>query len=75
MDLFFRRIVGWDYGSTMDEELVLAALSRDIRDRQPEVGLIHHSERGGQFASRKYRAMLWRAEMFQSMSAAGTRPV
>jgi len=71
MDLFSRRIVGWQYSSTMDEQLVLAALSRGIRDRQPEAGLIHHSDRGGQFASRKYRAMLRRAEMQQSMSAAG----
>jgi putative transposase len=50
MDLFSRRIVGWEYGSSMDEELVLAALSRGIRIRQPEAGLIHHSDRGGQFA-------------------------
>lgn len=71
MDLFSRRIVGWAYGSVMDEELVLAALSRGIRDRQPEAGLIHHSDRGGQFASKRYRAMLRRAEMLQSMSAAG----
>jgi putative transposase len=71
MDLFSRRIVGWSYGSSMDEELVLAALSRGIRDRQPEPGLIHHSDRGGQFASKRYRAMLRRARMLQSMSAAG----
>lgn len=71
MDLFSRRIVGWQYGSAMDEELVLAALRRGIRDRQPEAGLIHHSDRGGQFASKKYRAMLRRAGMLQSMSAAG----
>ena len=55
----------------MDEELVLAALSRGIRARQPEAGLIHHSDRGGQFASKRYRAMLRRAGMLQSMSAAG----
>ena len=71
MDLFSRKIVGWEYGSLMDERLVLAALSRGIRTRQPEAGLIHHSDRGGQYASRKYRDMLRRAEMIQSMSAAG----
>lgn len=71
MDLFSRRIVGWEYGSSMDEQLVLAALERGIRARQPQAGLIHHSDRGGQFASRRYRAMLRRAGIIQSMSAAG----
>lgn len=71
MDLFSRRIVGWEYGSSMDEQLVLTALERGIRARGPQAGLIHHSDRGGQFASRRYRAMLRRAGIIQSMSAAG----
>ncbi|MBS0207752.1 MAG: IS3 family transposase [Planctomycetes bacterium] len=70
MDLFSRRIVGWDFGLTMDEELVLGALRRAIRDRQPESGLIHHTDRGGQYASARYRAVLRRAGISQSMSAA-----
>ncbi|MCA9026747.1 MAG: DDE-type integrase/transposase/recombinase [Planctomycetaceae bacterium] len=52
MDLFSRRIVGWEYGRAMDEELVLAALSHGILTRQPDAGLNHHSDRGGQFASK-----------------------
>jgi len=71
MDLFSRRIVGWDYGVTMDDGLVLGALRRAIRERQPGAGLIHHTDRGGQYASRKYRDVLRRAEISQSMSAAG----
>lgn len=72
MDLFSRRIVGWEYASSMDDELVLAALRRAIAQRQPEAGLIHHTDRGGQFASSRYRAVLRRAQMQQSMSAAGS---
>jgi transposase InsO family protein len=70
MDLWSRRIVGWEYGSAMDEELVLAALRRAIRERQPAAGLIHHTDRGGQYAAKRYRAVLRRAGMRQSMSAA-----
>jgi transposase InsO family protein len=71
MDLFSRRIVGWEYRSSMDEELVLGALRRAIQERQPGTGLIHHSDRGGQYAGQRYRAMLRRSGMRQSMSAAG----
>ena len=71
MDLFSRRIVGWDFGLAMDDELILGALRRAIRERQPAAGLIHHTDRGGQYASGRYRAVLRRAGMRQSMSAAG----
>jgi transposase InsO family protein len=71
LDLYSRRIVGWEYGSSMDEDLVLRALRRAIHQRQPGAGLIHHSDRGGQYASKRYRDMLRRAGMSQSMSAAG----
>lgn len=70
MDLWSRRIVGWEYGSSMDEELVLRALRRGIQTRQPGPGLIHHTDRGGQYAGKRYRAVLRRAGMQQSMSAA-----
>jgi putative transposase len=70
MDLCSRRIVGWEYGSSMDEELVLGALRRAIRERQPGPGLIHHSDRGGQYAGQRYRGVLRRSGMRQSMSAA-----
>jgi len=70
MDLWSRRIVGWEYGSSMDEDLVLEALRRAIRERQPAAGLIHHTDRGGQYAGKRYRAVLRRAEMRQSMTEA-----
>jgi len=70
MDLCSRRIVGWEYASSMDEELVLRALKRAIRERQPGAGLIHHTDRGGQYASKRYREVLRRSGMRQSMNAA-----
>jgi putative transposase len=72
MDLWSRRIVGWEYGSSMNEELVLAALRRAIRNRQPGPGLIHHTDRGGQYASKRYRELLRRSGISQSMNAAAT---
>ena len=71
MDLRSRRIVGWEYGERMSEDLVLEALRRAIRERQPGPGLIHHTDRGGQYASKRYRDVLRRSGIVQSMSAAG----
>ena len=70
MDLWSRRVVGWEYGSSMDEELVLGALRRAIRERQPAPGLIHHTDRGGQYAGNRYRDVLRRGGMRQSMTEA-----
>jgi putative transposase len=70
MDLWSRGIVGWEYGSSMDEDLVLGSLRRAIKERQPGPGLIHHTDRGGQYAGKRYRDVLRRAGMRQSMSAA-----
>ena len=70
MDLYSRRIVGWSYRSSMNEELVLEALHDAIRTREPAAGLIHHSDRGGQYAAKRYRDVLRRASMRQSMSGA-----
>lgn len=71
MDLYSRRIVGWEFGESLSDDLVLSALRRAIVARQPGPGLIHHSDRGGQYASGRYRAVLRRAGIQQSMSAAG----
>jgi putative transposase len=70
MDRFSRYIVGWYLDETMTDDLVLRALRRAIQDRQPPPGLIHHSDRGGQYASRRYRGLLQRAGMRQSMNRA-----
>ena len=68
MDLYSRRIVGWELDEHMTEALVLAALRAAIRWRQPSPGLIHHSDRGGQYAGGEYRQVLQRARMEQCMS-------
>jgi putative transposase len=70
MDRFSRDIVGWSIESSMTESLVLAVLRQAIRSRQPGEGLIHHSDRGGQYAGTAYRSVLSRAGMRQSMSRA-----
>ena len=70
MDRFSRDIVGWSVASTMEEPLVLAALRQAIRTRQPKSGLVHHTDRGGQYAGHAYRAVLRRAGLTQSMSRA-----
>lgn len=70
MDRFSRRIVGWDLQEHMQETLVLAGLRQAIATRRPRPGLIHHSDRGGQYAGGAYRQTLARARMLQSMSRA-----
>jgi len=70
MDLYSRRIVAWELRDHMRESLVLAALREAIALRDPRAGLIHHSDRGGQYAGKKYRGVLERAEICQSMSRA-----
>lgn len=63
LDLCSRRIVGWEFSESMQDDLVLSALHRAISVRQPAAGLIHHSDRGGQYASGRYRSVLRRASM------------
>ena len=70
MDRYSRRIVGWDLQDHMQESLVLAALRAAIVTRRPKPGLIHHTDRGGQYAGTEYRRMLARARLPQSMSRA-----
>lgn len=55
----------------MTEPLVVAVLQQAIQARQPSQGLIHHTDRGGQYAGKKYRKIMERASMLQSMSRAG----
>jgi transposase InsO family protein len=68
MDRYSRRTVGWELDESMTEALVLAALHQAIRLRQPPPGLVHHTDRGGQYAGDDYRQVLGRARMEQSMS-------
>lgn len=70
MDRYSRRIIGWHLAESMTEDLVIPVLLAAIRERQPDKNLVHHTDRGGQYASTRYRTILRRAEIRQSMSRA-----
>jgi transposase InsO family protein len=70
MDLYSRRIIAWDLQDHMRESLVLGVLCEAIALRQPPADLIHHTDRGGQYAGKAYRRVLARAGMRQSMTRA-----
>ncbi len=71
LDLYAWRVVGWSMQPTPEHSLVLAALQHAIDGRQPPPGLLHHSDRGSQYASREYQAVLRHAQLCGSMSGRG----
>jgi len=71
LDLWSRRVVGWSAGPSLQACLVLAALHMALRQRQPPKGLLHHSDRGVQYASADHRSLLAAAGIEPSMSRAG----
>lgn len=71
LDLASRRIVGWSMRNTMHAEMVTSALAAAFHARNPAPGLIFHSDRGVQYASREVVTLLQRREVRQSMSRKG----
>lgn len=71
IDLFSRRVVGWAAQKTLARDLALAALRNAVTNRRPPPGLIHHTDRGSQYASRDYRRTLRQHGMRASMSRKG----
>jgi putative transposase len=71
MDRCSRKIIGWDLSRKIDEELACTALLMAIERRKPGPGIIHHSERGVQYCSMKYRAILSKAGIRSSSSRKG----
>lgn len=71
IDLATRAIVGWSLKSTLDRSLPLAALAMALRRRRPARGLLHHSDRGVQYACNEYRSQLIARGIIQSMSRKG----
>lgn len=71
LDLWSRRVVGWSAGPTLQACLVVAALRMALKQRQPPRGLLHHSDRGVQYASGEHRALIVAARLVLSMSRAG----
>ena len=70
-DLFSRFIAGWAMESSLSDLLTRKALAMALRRRRPAAGLVHHSDRGGQYASQDFRALLDGAGIVQSMSRKG----
>ncbi len=68
LDGFSRKVAGWALERTLTSRLAIAALAQAIAKRQPPPGLIHHSDRGVQYASGEYVAILDRQQMIPSMS-------
>ena len=71
MDLYPRKIVGWSMDRTMTRKLVCDALEMGIKRSNPGKGLLHHSDRGVQYASKDFRKMLEKHGMICSMSRKG----
>jgi len=71
LDLYSRRIVGWSMRERMTSDLVIDALKMAIVQRNPPKGLMHHSDRGSQYASGAFRQMLAAHGMVCSMSRRG----
>jgi transposase InsO family protein len=71
LDLYSRKVVGWSLRSHIDSELVEGALELAVGNHRPEAGLIHHTDRGSQYASHAYRDLLGEHGMICSMSRKG----
>jgi transposase InsO family protein len=71
LDLYSRRVIGWALGTEISQDLALAALDRAIFERNPEAGLLHHTDRGSQYTSNGYRQRLEDRKLIASMSRKG----
>lgn len=71
LDAFSRRVIGWALGQRLEDELTLGALRLALERRQPAPGLVHHSDRGVQYASHDYTALLKAHSVVISMSRKG----
>jgi putative transposase len=71
IDLFARRVVGWAVSDRLHRQLALEALGQALAMRQPQAGLIHHSDKGSQYCSSDYQAELNKHGIRISMSGKG----
>jgi putative transposase len=72
LDACSRKVVGWSMGQSLETSLVTEALERTRQNRHPLPGLLHHSDRGIQYASSAYRALLGKYQIISSMSRPAT---
>ena len=68
LDAFSRRVIGWALERSLDDHLTLSALRMALTARRPLAGLVHHSDRGSQYASRDYTELLQANQIRISMS-------
>ena len=71
MDLCSRKIVGWSLGLSLQSTLVSQALQQALASRRPRHGLVHHSDRGSQYGSKSFHALLQACHLTPSMSGRG----
>ena len=71
LDLYSRRVVGWAMSNRIDQTLTLRALHMALTAREPGHGLIHHTDRGSQYAATAYRKLLKARAIVCSMSRRG----
>jgi putative transposase len=71
LDAYSRRVIGWALGRTLEAELAVTALRMALIERQPPPGLVHHSDRGVQYAAQAYTEMLKQHRATISMSRKG----
>ena len=72
LDGFSRKAIGWELGRGLETKLALTALDAAIADRRPQPGLVHHSDRGTQYASNEYIQRLESCGAVLSMSRPGS---
>jgi len=71
LDLYSRRVIAWGMGSRLTQELATAALTMAMEHRRPTSGVLHHTDRGAQYAATRYREMLAGYGLTASMSRRG----
>lgn len=71
LDAHSRRVVGWNVDRSLETELALGALRQALEQRRPQPGLVHHSDRGVQYASQAYTGLLQQHQVTISMSRKG----
>src|SRR5262249_14393216 len=71
LDLFSRRVVGWAVNERLERRLALEAMHMALEQRHPAQGLLHHSDRGSQYASTEYQQLLTKYGIRSSMSRKG----
>ena len=71
LDLYSRRVIAWGMGSRLTQELATGALTMAIEHRRPAHGVVHHTDRGSQYAATRYRELLAGHGLTASMSRRG----